>query len=95
MQLKIVLAGDGGAGKITFMKHHLTCEFEKYAFTQGVEIHPLMSHFTPIGSLLTSMCGIQQARSLQVEMAITSKPSMPFIIMFDVTSRDTYNNETN
>ena len=42
---KLVLVGDGGIGKTTFVKRHLTGEFEKkYVATLGVEVHPLVFH---------------------------------------------------
>ena len=42
---KLVLVGDGGVGKTTFVKRHLTGEFEKkYVATLGVEVHPLPFH---------------------------------------------------
>ena len=36
---KVILIGDGGVGKTTFVKRHLTGEFEKQYFaTQGAEV---------------------------------------------------------
>ncbi len=41
-EFKLVLVGDGGVGKTTFVKRHLTGEFEKkYIATLGVEVHPM------------------------------------------------------
>jgi GTP-binding nuclear protein Ran len=42
---KLVLVGDGGVGKTTFVKRHISGEFEKrYIATVGVEVHPLKFH---------------------------------------------------
>lgn len=39
---KLVLVGDGGVGKTTFVKRHLTGEFEKkYVATVGAAVHPM------------------------------------------------------
>ena len=44
-EFKLILVGDGGVGKTTFVKRHLTGEFEKkYVATLGVEVHPLNFH---------------------------------------------------
>lgn len=77
VQLKLVLVGDGGAGKTTFVKHHLTDAFEKrYEVTLGVEVHPLCPISTE--DLLSSVYGNQLVRSLVGgEGAITSKPRVP------------------
>jgi len=41
-EFKLVLVGDGGVGKTTFIKRHITGEFErKYVATLGVEVRPL------------------------------------------------------
>ena len=44
-EFKLILVGDGGVGKTTFVKRHLTGEFEKkYVATLGVEVYPLLFH---------------------------------------------------
>ena len=44
-EYKLVLVGEGGVGKTTFVKRHLTGEFEKkYIATLGVEVHPMVFH---------------------------------------------------
>ena len=44
-EFKLILVGDGGVGKTTFVKRHKTGEFEKkYVATLGVEVHPLTFH---------------------------------------------------
>ena len=60
-EFKLVLVGDGGVGKTTFVKRHLTGEYEKkYIATVGVEVHPMAFFTTTARS--SSMFGIPLAR---------------------------------
>jgi len=92
---KLVLIGDGSTGKTTFVKRHLTGEFEKkYVPTLGVDVHPL-TFFTNVGPICFNVWdtagqerfgGLRDAYYIQGQCAI---------IMFDVTSRMTYKNVPN
>jgi len=89
---KLVLVGDGGVGKTTFVKRHLTGEFEKkYVATLGVEVHPL--GFTTNRGAITfnvwDTAGQEKFGGLRDGYYIQGQCA---IIMFDVTSRITYKN---
>merc|ERR1712031_99856 len=92
---KLVLVGDGGVGKTTFVKRHLTGEFEKkYVATLGVEVHPLVFH-TNRGALRFNVwdtAGQEKFGGLRDGYYIQGQCA---IIMFDVTSRITYKNIPN
>jgi len=92
---KLILVGDGGTGKTTFVKRHLTGEFEKkYVATLGVEVHPLNFH-TNYGQIVFNVwdtAGQEKFGGLRDGYYIQGKCA---IIMFDVTSRVTYKSVAN
>jgi GTP-binding nuclear protein Ran len=94
-RFKVVLVGDGGTGKTTFVKRHLTGEFEKkYVATLGVEVHPL-SFCTNHGEIMFDVwdtAGQEKFGGLRDGYYINGQCA---IIMFDVTSRVTYKNVPN
>ncbi|KAL9927633.1 GTP-binding nuclear protein Ran-like [Glossina fuscipes fuscipes] len=89
---KCVLAGDGGTGKTTYVKRHMTGEFErKYVATLGVEIHPLVFH-TNRGAILFNVwdtAGQEKFGGLRDGYYVQGQCA---ILMFDTTSRVTYTN---
>ena len=91
-ELKLILVGDGGVGKTTFVKRHLTGEFEKkYIATQGVEVHPMEFNTTKgkIRFNVWDTAGQEKLSGLRDGYYIDAHCA---IIMFDVTSRITYKN---
>ena len=94
VQFKLVLVGDGGTGKTTFMKRHLTGEFEKYVATLNVEVHPLVFH-TNRGLITFNIwytAGQEKFGGLRDCYYIEAQSA---IIMFDVTARVAYKNVSN
>lgn len=92
---KLALVGDGGVGKTTFVKRHITGEFEKkYVATIGVEVHPIQFH-TNRGLVRFNVwdtAGQEKFGGLRDGYYIKSDCA---IIMFDVTSRVTYKSVPN
>jgi len=87
--------GDGGVGKTTFVKRHLTGEFEKkYVATLGVEVRCLDFH-TNRGVLKFNCwdtAGQEKFGGLRDGYYIKGQCA---IIMFDVTARITYKHVPN
>jgi GTP-binding nuclear protein Ran len=89
---KLVLVGDAGVGKTTFVKRHKIGEFEKtYLPTQGVEVHKLPFHTTygPVVFDAWDTAGQERFSGLRDGYYIDGKAA---ILMFDVTNRDSYKN---
>ncbi|MCO5614269.1 hypothetical protein L7F22_068547 [Adiantum nelumboides] len=89
---KLVIVGDGGTGKTTFVKRYLTREFEKrYEPTIGLEVNPL-DFFTNCGKIrfyCWDIPGQEKFGGLRDGYYMHGQCA---IIMFDVTSRLTYKN---
>lgn len=94
-QFKLILVGDGGVGKTTFVRRHMTGEFEKrYVATRGVEVYP-MNFTTNLGPIIFNVwdtAGQERYGGLRDGYYIQGQCA---IIMFDVTARVTYKNVPN
>jgi GTP-binding nuclear protein Ran len=89
---KLLLVGDGGTGKTTFVKRHKSGEFEKkYVATVGAEVHPLTFYTNkgPVKFVVWDTAGQEKFGGLRDGYYIQSHAA---IIFFDVTARTTYKN---
>eukprot|EP01006_Ploeotia_vitrea_P058614 TRINITY_DN69817_c0_g1_i1.p1 TRINITY_DN69817_c0_g1~~TRINITY_DN69817_c0_g1_i1.p1 ORF type:complete len:211 (-),score=30.27 TRINITY_DN69817_c0_g1_i1:48-680(-) len=86
---KLLLVGDGGVGKTTFVKRHLTGDYEKaYIPTVGVKIDPLKCH-TNYGLLQLDVWDTAGQEQFGCSHSYYAGAECA-IIMFDVTVKDTY-----
>jgi len=87
-----VLVGDGGIGKTTLVRRHVTGEFlSKYIPTLGVEVMKLTFE-TNVGTVIFNVwdtAGQEKFGGLRDGYYVHSDGA---IVMFDVTSRITYTN---
>ena len=91
-EFKLVVIGDGGVGKTTYVKRHLTGEFQKpYIPTRGAECN-IIDFFTNHGKIrfhIWDTAGQEKFGNLRECYYIGAQCA---IIMFDLTSRQTYKN---
>lgn len=91
-EFKLVLVGDGGVGKTTLVKRHATGEFTaKYVPTLGVEVSSLRfeTNCGPIVFNVWDTAGQEKFGGLRDGYYVNSDAAL---VMFDVTSRITYQN---
>lgn len=89
-RFKILVVGEGGVGKTTFIKRHRTGEFEKkYVATMGVEVNPLHLN-TSIGQIVFNSWDCAGQEKFSGLGSGYYKGAHAAIIMFDVTSRTSY-----
>mmetsp|Transcript_23998 Transcript_23998/g.72273 ORF Transcript_23998/g.72273 Transcript_23998/m.72273 type:complete len:198 (-) Transcript_23998:50-643(-) len=89
-EFKLILVGDGGVGKTTFVKRHLTGEFEKkYVATLGVEVHPLVFHTNrgPIKFNVWDTAGQEQFRTITRSYF---RGAQGIVLVYDITDRRTF-----
>ena len=85
-QKKVILLGDGGVGKTTFVKRYLEHKFEpRYIATIGVEVRPFIAT-----SKLSMSNGILEDKNDLWECGSSYIDCDAVIIMFDLTAKITF-----
>lgn len=94
-EFKLILLGDGGVGKTTFITRHITGEFEKkYMATIGVHLHPLEFN-TSKGKIKFNVWDTAGQEKFGGLRDAYYQDGDCGIVMFDTTSRITYKNVPN
>ena len=94
-EFKMVLLGDGGVGKTTFLKRHMTGEFEKkYVPTLGVEVRNLdfMTSRGPIRFNVWDTAGQERYRAVASSYY---RGAVGALIVYDITNHKTFMNVDN
>jgi GTP-binding nuclear protein Ran len=90
--IKVVMIGDGGVGKTTFVTRHQTGEFKKnYIATVNASVTPL-AFSTNVGPVVLNIHECAGQEKLSGSRAVQYDKADACIIMFDVGSKSTYNN---
>ena len=86
-----VAAQKGGVGKTTFVKRHLTGEFEKkYIATLGVEVHPMDFH-TSKGRIIFNVWDTAGQERFKTITSSYYKGAHGIIVAYDITDRESFN----
>ncbi len=89
---KLILIGDSGVGKTTMCKKMVTGEFEKKHYkTLGVEVFPIRFN-TNHGPLIFNVWDCAGCKDFQGLSAGYYINADCFIVMFDLTSKDSFEN---
>ena len=92
---KVIIVGDGGVGKTSLVKRHLTGQFdEKYIATLGVEVHPMRfeTNYGQVCFNIWDCAGTEKFGGLRDGYYVQANAA---IVMYDVTSLNTYKNVVN
>lgn len=92
---KIIIVGDGGVGKTSLIRRHLTGQFEeKYIATLGVEVHPLRfeTNYGQICFNIWDCAGQEKFGGLRDGYYIQAHAA---IVMYDVSQPETFKNIDN
>lgn len=89
--MKIVIAGDGGVGKTSFIRNMKNNGFNnKYTSTVGFEVHPYSHNDTHMNIIDTA--GNEKYASNDENIRGLCHDVNDVVLMFDVTHKNSYNN---